>query len=234
MSDPNYELLETETFSISSPRKRNAKRVQQELIRANERRSRPRKIVIERYLNSSKQQTAKVAHLYLPEQGQNVQNAVDLFITSELQKMSIPVKDVGRNTSNNLVQTIIQKFFAQPVSIQQQFLNASVLSQTNTTKPCSDPFLIFMDLHKRQSKLNHPRLNSRRPNDTEIGPFAVNIKRAETGEEPDPTRFHFEDDQQLVADAKALWNGMSPDLKLPFFMQAFLASHFPESLDQAL
>ncbi|XP_058455001.1 uncharacterized protein LOC131432627 [Malaya genurostris] len=226
MPKSNYELLQTAKFSIRSPRNRNAKRVQQELVRASERKSRSRKTVIERCLKAANQRIAKVAQNFLPQHDESIQNAVDLFITSELQKMAMSVKDIRNNTS--LIQTSIQKFFDQPLATQQQFVKASILSQANRAKTHSDPFLIFLDLHKKQSK------SKRRSDSAEIGPFVVNLEQAESGEQADPTRFRLEDQQHFVSTAKQLWNRMSPDLKLPFFVQAFLVTHFPESLDHAL
>lgn len=98
MSYTKFQQLETTKFSIKSPQTRIAKRVQQELVRASERRRLPRKAMINRYLlrmakkdeeqvstGDSRQprgvaMTVEEAHKYLPQCDELMQNAADLYI----------------------------------------------------------------------------------------------------------------------------------------------------------
>ncbi|XP_065094444.1 uncharacterized protein LOC135714969 [Ochlerotatus camptorhynchus] len=258
MSYTEFQRLETTKFSIRSPRARIAKRVQQELIRASERRRRPRKKVINRYLlgMAKKQEEqpstghrrqpreamvmVEEAHKYLPQCDELMQNAADLYIASELQKRNLPAMNLRIiREYDRTIQTIAQQFIEQPTSVQKQYLRAAVLSQSKQTAmvPCSDPFLVLLDLHWKQTKaINRRRfeISSRRGENIDIGPFAVNIERAESGEESDPTRLRLITLRNCTKEARIMWKRMSGAQKLPFFVQAYFATHLPASLDRAL
>lgn len=137
-----------------------------------------------------------------------------------------------------VIQNLIEKFFALSRTSQDKYIKAAALTQSKEVRLCSDPFLIFLELHKKQSQLSRRTERQLAGDGSDIGVFSCNVHRAESGEEPsDPTRFRAGDGNQndsVLAEAKALWKRMSPDLKLPFFVEAFLAVHVPEALDQAL
>lgn len=77
--DEHYQLLQTAKFSIRSPRARVAKRVQQELVRAGERRQR-RAPPAGKMPVMRPRRPVQEAHKYLPQCDQVMQNAVDLYI----------------------------------------------------------------------------------------------------------------------------------------------------------
>ncbi|XP_053692066.1 uncharacterized protein LOC128740543 [Sabethes cyaneus] len=235
MSDSNYQLLETPKFSLKSPRARPKEHLQQELIRASDRKSRPKKQAVKRCLSEGLSrhngQLVSEARKYLPQYDQLVQAAVNLYVTSELKKISLP-----NSENNEMIKNLIQQFFGQPHSLQQQYVKTAALTQSKGAQLCSDPFLIFLDLHKRQSRSRRRTERRLEGSDSDIGLFACNAYRAESGEESDPTRFRAGGNQDdiVLSEARALWKRMSPELKLPFFVNAFLAVHAPEALDQAL
>ncbi|XP_055548726.1 uncharacterized protein LOC129732170 [Wyeomyia smithii] len=239
MSDGDYQMLKTPKFSIKSPRHRQEKRIQQELIRANERKSRPRKKVIERCLSEGlqkhKSQSLNEAYKYIPQCDQLTQTAVNLFVTSELKKTPLQNPEAS-SQYNQIIEGIVQNFFNQPRSTQEQYIKTAALTHDKGTIICSDPFLIFLDLHRKQSQpvRRSERLLERSGSD--IGVFTCNVERAERGEELDPTRFRVEHNEtdRILAEAKFLWRQMSPRKKLPFFVEAFFAINVPEFLDQAL
>lgn len=85
MSEENYEWLEAPKFSIRSPRWRPKKCIEQELIRASDRKNGSRNQLIERCLTeglkASGEQTVNEASKYLPQYDRLVQIAVDLYLT---------------------------------------------------------------------------------------------------------------------------------------------------------
>lgn len=136
-----------------------------------------------------------------------------------------------------IMQDTVQKFLQEPTCIQKQYLQAAVLSKFQQTVTCSDPFQILLALHWEKSTANMKQLqrgNTKLDTNINIGPFAHNLERAEAGEECDPTRLRLISWRNCVSEARNLWKLMSPDQKLPFFVQAYMASHFPASMDQAL
>ncbi|XP_019529413.2 uncharacterized protein LOC109401358 [Aedes albopictus] len=243
--DDDYRWLETASFSIRSPRARAEKCVQQELIRASERRHRPRK---DRYLravgskwwrNSAlrrKSLLLKEAHKYLPQCDELLQNAADLYIARKLQNRTFPLKISEFQQFDKIVQDTIQQFTQQPASVHKQYVREVVLSKFKQTYTCSDPFQLLLALHWRHCSANliHRNGSTKLDTDIDIGPFAHNIERAEAGEEADPTRLRLISWNNCVTEARNLWKLMSPDQKLPFFVQAYMASHLPASVDQAL
>ncbi|XP_055633060.1 uncharacterized protein LOC129773473 [Toxorhynchites rutilus septentrionalis] len=235
MSDSSFQRLESPKFAIGSPRARNTKHLQQELIRASDRKNRSSKKVLNRFLLSDPyegQRRVREAHKHISQYDQRLQNAVDLYITSELAKRQIPALQIKNH--EQLVQNIVNQFFEQDPIIQRKFIRASLLSQPKQTVVCSDPFLIFLNLHRKQSNIDRELSRVRSGENIDIGTFSHNIERAEAGEEVDPTRLRLISWDRFVADAKATWKRMNPDQKMPFFVQAFLAIQFPEKLDQAL
>lgn len=135
---------------------------------------------------------------------------------------------------DEVVREFAVAFFQQPLSVQTQYLKASVLPQPRTSPPCSDPFLLFLDLHRKETKIDRHLRDSQTGSNIDIGTLAINAERAETGEEPDETRFHLLTWKTFVADARTLWRRMRPNQKLPFYVQAYVGTHFPESMDAAI
>ncbi|KAL1400171.1 hypothetical protein pipiens_007658 [Culex pipiens pipiens] len=224
--DEHYQLLQTAKFSIRSPRARVAKRVQQELIRAGERRQRRAPAGKMPVMRPRRQE----AHKYLPQCDQVMQNAVDLYIASQLQRKAV----IDQRQYDEVVRGLTVAFFQQPPSVQAQYLKASVLPQPRTSPPCSDPFLLFLELHRKQTQFDRHLRDSQTGSNIDIGSAAINAERAETGVEPDETRLHLLTWKTFVADARTLWRRMRPDLKLPFYVQAYVGTHFPESMDAAI
>lgn len=133
---------------------------------------------------------------------------------------------------DEVVRGLTVAFFQQPPSVQAQYLKASVLPPPRTSPPCSDPFLLFLELHRKQTQFDRHLRDS--GSNIDIGTAAISAERAETGEGPDETRLLLLSWKTFVADARTLWRQMRPDLKLPFYVQAYVGTHFPESMDAAI
>ncbi|XP_062551177.1 uncharacterized protein LOC134216253 [Armigeres subalbatus] len=237
-----FQRLESAKFSIRSPRTRAVKCVQQELIRASERKHRPRNDT-NRYamgetmfsgmgnsLEQRRKEVLEAARKYFPQCDEIVLHAVVLYSESKVQNLSeIKQKD-------KIMQSIGQQFIQEPVSIRKKYIKAAILPNSKRFAVCSDPFKIMLDLHWKQSTagIRAQDDNATLGTNIDIGPFAHNIDRAESGEECDPTRLRMITWTNCIHEARNLWKRMTPEQKLPFFMQAYMASHFPATMDQAL
>ncbi|XP_055600814.1 uncharacterized protein LOC129749765 [Uranotaenia lowii] len=240
-STPDFERLETSKFSIRSLRKRQTKCVQQELIRAiDRRRSLSKRRRHKPYdktwsplspLKRSIGRASGLSHEYLPRCDPVTRKAVELYLVSKSQALKMPLESLKSNKP--LMIATINGFFEQPDSVRQKFIEVAVLSDATRNGPCSDPFQIFFDLHRKQSRIER-FLNSSEGRDVDIGVFAMNLERAEAGEEADPTRLTLITRKRFVEECEQLWKNMTPEQKFPFFAQAFIGTHFPQELDQAL